>query len=407
MRLNAHLNPVQGAPLALLRELSASRKSGEFVCANPSSSIHIYLRSGCIAWGTSSADPLGFGRQIMLHCGLSKRELGTLVRTCQRDGKTLGEGLSRSGLTDHKVRCALRAQAEATVRALITSAGADCAFFERGAFEAYPMHLSFSLEELLTPSDGDASGLHLVGTSRATSQPGDRARKVFEDVRGCVWAVEVGADGSAEGFEGSGDVSSLPVSLRRLLRNDHLDFVGARNAHGAIVGARGPAGEGSVWCGMHDGALFGAAYTMVCRAAGLAESAIVGEHVNARTQRLVAEDTAFCANAEALCEHETDVLAVCQLSGSQVLAHVSRQEVLGAGVADLLTYAAATFADELFTAAAAAGASTCFISTRDAWIFGVKSSAHESQTAWLVTRRGFPQDLGWSKLSTLVTREFG
>lgn len=400
--------PPQGDSLAILRDLVSRQRTGEFVCADRASAVHIYLRAGRIAWGTESDSPHSFGRHIRRHCELSLGQLGQLVQECQRSGLTLWQGLDKGGLaTRAQMRRALHAQVQQTVRALLERSDVDCVFFDRKAFESYPEELTFSFTEVLDAVRSKTSALHLVPSLPPPTEA-DRsgARQMVEDVDGCVWAA-ARRPGERTVLHAKGALQYQPPSaLMAEFDRQQLDFAAVRSGAGAVLGARIHASDASLWCGLDQNGLFGAAYAMLNRLRGGGYATPPELRATTTVHALTSQASAFCQSSVALLDREPDVLQACLLRTSHPPCLVAREHPQPLDPSYFSECAGLIFRDDGLASGAieqfGSAQRMCVLGRRNTWLFGFQLSPDASESAWLVTTRSLALGFGWTSLAALV-----
>ncbi len=137
-------------PLEALARHVAARATGELICVGDGLEVHVFLQSGRVAWGTTTADRFVFRRHLLSRYKVDEHDLQAALAESQRSRRPMGETLVAWGLlTAEQIREGLRAQLVSTLESLERCQGEHPLFLPRGAnYATYDAQFTFELEEL-------------------------------------------------------------------------------------------------------------------------------------------------------------------------------------------------------------------------------------------------------------------
>lgn len=387
--------------LRALRTRVQNKDSGEFVCRNTSTEMHVHLRQGRIAWAASAAQPPAFVEHLRSEAQIPPNRLRQVLERCHRERLSLSGALMDAGLTTlGGLRCALSQQIGQVINGLAVLTDAQHGFKPRN-YDQYDARLTFELRDFLTadahaprPREKSASGL---------------AGQVLLAVEGLLWAEVFETTHCTETAPHALAPRTSPTLVRDTLL-DGADFAAVRTTRAGVMGIA-LSDTRSLWCRVSCDATFGGVVAGITSTvtprhvpiAPLPDQPHMRWHVGGANPRAASMLREYMARSP-------DVLATLILHADGTLTGCGTGAValetchsLARRRNKCLVLPASAFAEERerpLDSLHVSGRS--MVSGEGAlWCFGTDLLVADGGSLWLFFRRDVSQGLGWAYLTSL------
>lgn len=403
------------SPLSELRRLTERNSNGEFVCANSSVEIHVYLQAGRLVWATDSKHPFAFGRHLERTTRVDDVSFRRIVERCRRDKLPLGEALVDSGLaTFDEVRTSLAFQVRQAIELLGSLDAMRCIFLER-SYAEYNPQLTFSISEFVIEDSNAPPPAREQARHASDGESESLARQLRDAIASVSWVEILAGDAVQDASPLGTGQQRTPQGVINASLQDGADFVAIRSSGGNLVGLSLPGENRSLFCHLGAGSSLGAVLSTLWALSRPDQMTLPGSRAIPTSPRFFAGSTTSPGSVEVadLLQRAPEIRAVVvldedperpvRLGIARPRLDVERLLGLARRRQPCLDIESVSLWDERDESVRSLGyyLETMVSGEGDAWCFGAHTGRSKTETLWLFIDRNSSQGMGWAYLSAL------